>query len=123
MHITAEFLIHHRDHIFVFGDNDQRKGRGGAAKFRDFENSYGFITKKEPNNNDSSFYKLDEYRLKYRDEIRKLKQEIESNPDKIFCISAVGSGLANRYGIFEHVILPNLKKDLHKYEGRVVWLF
>jgi len=46
MIITAQYLKENPDHIFVFGDNTVRKGFGGAAKFRDFPNTYGFVTLK-----------------------------------------------------------------------------
>lgn len=109
MIITEQYLLSHPTEVFVFGDNLLRKGLGGAAKLRHLPNTYGFITKKCPNNDDSSFYKPDEYRDIFLSEIVKLRVEIIQNPDKIYLISKLGAGLANRYLIWEGMIEPWLK--------------
>ena len=106
--ITKEYLRDNPDHIFVFGDNLLRYGKGGAAILRDEPNTYGFITKKAPNNKDSSFYKPSEYIMVFKEEMNKLIEKIVDNPEKIFLISPIGSGLANKYGIFESIIQTEL---------------
>jgi len=116
MKITKSYLRNNPNHIFVFGDNLKRKGYGGAAKLRDESNTYGFITKKAPNNNDESFYKPEEYKEKFEVELKRLIKDIENNPDKIYLISQFGSGLANKYGIFQKVIKPGLTY-LKKYNN------
>lgn len=108
-HITKEFLRENSNVVFVFGDNDLRYGKGGAAVLRDEPNTYGFVTKKEPNNKDSSFYRPEEYWPVFIREMNGLHREILSRPDKIFLLSRIGSGLANRYGIYEKVIVPGLE--------------
>lgn len=111
--ITREFLRSHQDtHIFVFGDNAIRKGLGGAAALRDEPNSYGFITKKYPDNRDSSFYRPEEYKYVFNGEMRDLIRFVWDNQDKVIMISKIGSGLANKYNIWEEVIEP----DLHRLE-------
>lgn len=102
--ITKEFLRENPNCVFVFGDNRLRKGKKGAAELRDEPNTYGFITKKEPNNNDESFFKPVEYRYVFEEEMRKLMLKIINNPNKIFLISRLGSGLADKYNISEKVI-------------------
>lgn len=120
--ITKEYLREHKDEIFVFGDNNLRYGKGGSAKLRDESNTYGFITKKAPNNNEESFYKRGEYEFVYQEERNKLMSEIKNNSDKLFLISKVGAGLANRYGIFEDVIEKNIKKDLESFRNvKFLW--
>jgi len=47
--VSRGYLQTHPEYIFVFGDNLDRKGKGGAAKLRDMPNSLGFITKRHPN--------------------------------------------------------------------------
>ena len=42
----------------------------------------------------------------------KLINEIINNPDKIYLISQLGGGLANRYKIYEEVVRPGLVKLL-----------
>ena len=113
MFITKEYLLSHPNCIFVFGDNLVRKGKGGAALLRDCPNTYGFITKKFPNNDDNSFYRPDEYRDVFNREIRKLTVCIVNGPSKEFLISQLGSGLANKYKIWEEIIekgIAGLKK-------------
>lgn len=110
--IDKNYLIENPNHIFVFGDNLLRKGYGGCAKLRDFKNTYGFITKKKPDNINTSFYKPEEYSEVYKLEIQKLIKFIVDNPEKLFVISRLGSGLANKYKIFEKIINPNIKHKL-----------
>lgn len=56
--ITKYWLKKHLECIFVFGDNLIREGYGGAAILRDEPNTYGFITKKYPDNKNESFLNL-----------------------------------------------------------------
>jgi len=108
--ITKTYLQNNPNHVFVFGDNLLRVGKGGAATLRDELNSYGFITKKAPNNNDNSFYRPEEYQEIFDDELNKLKNIIQTNPNKLFLISKLGGGLANKYNIFEKIIQPGLEE-------------
>lgn len=118
MKITKSYLRQNPNHIFVFGDNLQRKGKGGAATLRDEPNTCGFITKKAPNNSSGSFYKPEEYKQKFETELRRLIKHIESNPDKTYLISKLGAGLANKYNIREKVIEPELTR-LEVYDNVV----
>jgi hypothetical protein len=107
--ITKEYLRSNPDRIFVFGDNTLRIGKGGAAVLRDEPNTYGFITKKQPDNLDTSFFKPEEYKDVYSYEKNKLIKLIEIHTDKIFMISKLGAGLANKYNIFETIIEKDIK--------------
>lgn len=113
MIVTKEYLRSHKlgkeACVFVFGDNTIRKGYGGAAKLRDESNAYGFITKKFPNNDDSSFFRPDEYKEVFQEELNKLINLIESHPQYTYLISKLGGGLANKYRIFEEVIEPGIQ--------------
>lgn len=120
--ITAEWLRDHRDHIFVFGDNMKRIGKGGAAALRGEINTYGFITKKYPNNEDTSFFSLEEYLPIYETEIETLKEILSANPEVTYIISRVGAGLANKYGIWEKIIEPKMEEDLIEFTN-VVFLW
>ena len=127
MIVTAQYLRDNPDHIFVFGDNTIRKGKGGAAKLRDFRNAYGFITKKYPNNLDRSFYGPKEYQPIFEVELAKLIKEIESHncfykeEGNDYLISKLGAGLANRYGIWEHVIEPRLNLLANYSNVTLLW--
>ena len=117
MNVTREYLEANPDKIFVFGDNLTRKGHGGAAALRDCENTYGFVTKKIPSNIDSAFYSVEEYEPVFKKELEKLEVFIQENPDKEFLISKLGSGLANKYLIFENVIYERLVELETKYDN------
>lgn len=120
--ITRQYLIENPNHIFVFGDNLLRKGYGGAAKLRDLPNTYGFITKKYPDNKDESFYTPDEYHDIYQREIDALRGLMLVNKNVIYLISKLGAGLANRYHIFDNIIEPNIKEDLSMFNNkRFLW--
>lgn len=122
MNITREFLMQNTNVIFVFGDNLKRVGTGGAAALRDLPNTYGFITKKEPSFNDAAYYRPEEYIKVYQREIDQLKAIIRTSPGKIWYISKLGSGLANKYHIWEEVISKRIKSDLKDYVN-IVYLW
>ena len=107
--ITKSFLRNNPSFVFVFGDNIIRKGYGGAAALRDEWNSFGFITKRYPDNDDASFYKPVEYEPIFQRELARLVKQIKHSPDKVFLISQLGSGLANKYKIWEDVIERGLQ--------------
>lgn len=115
--ITAEYLRKNPSHIFVFGDNTKRRGKKGSAELRGHRNTYGFITKVNPDYANHSYYTVNEYIPVFNNELAKLKHEIISNPSNIYLISKLGAGLANKYKIWEKVIKPVLKKELSKYEN------
>lgn len=115
--IDEHYLKINPKHIFVFGDNLLRFGKGGAASLRDMPNTYGFITKKEPNNKISSFYQIDEYRPVFKDEYEKLDNKISSLPNYVFLISKLGAGLANKFCIFENVIEKPIIALAAKYKN------
>ena len=119
--ITQKYLQDNPDHIFVFGDNLLRKGKAGAAKLRDLPNSYGFITKKYPNNDIKSFYKPEEYKTVFEKELDKLIFQIVMHQDKTFLISKLGSGLANRFHIWEKVIKFGLVHLKHYENVKFLW--
>lgn len=120
--IDEEYLKSNPTHIFVFGDNLKRVGKGGAAKLRHMKNTYGFIAKKAPTHNKEDYYSPKEYESVYNSEMLKLKKEIENNPDRLYLISKLGAGLANKFGIWELVIRDKLVNDLSVYKN-VKFLF
>ena len=122
MSITREYLRSHPNEVFVFGDNQIRQGHGGAAALRDEPNTYGFVTKKYPDNHPASFFLPREYAVVFDREVYLLQLEMDENPDKVYLISKVGAGLANRYGIFEQIIESRLKQVLEGWVNvRFLW--
>jgi hypothetical protein len=117
--ITKYFLDNNPNAYFIFGDNLDRRGYGGAAVLRDHPHAFGFITKKFPDNRDTSFYHVEEYKEVFFEELLKLTKTVERRPDKIFYISQLGGGLANRYLIWENLIKENLIRTLSKFDNVV----
>ena len=115
--ITQEFLEDNPNAYFVFGDNLERYGHGGAAKLRDHPHAIGFITKKFPDNRDGSFYKPEEYSPVFFEELKKLKAIVEKRPDKLFFISKLGGGLANKFRIWDRLIRHNLVRTLDDFSN------
>lgn len=60
--------------LFVFGDNDIKKGCGGQAIIRYCDNAFGIPTKKYPNHRISSYYAD----VDYDDNIKKIIFAIEN---------------------------------------------
>jgi len=120
--ITRGYLKAHPNEVFVFGDNTERWGKGGAAALRDCRNVYGFVTQKRPSHDANAHYKPEEFLLIYENEVRKLKKEIEKNPELTYLISRVGGGLANRFHIWEKIIEPRIRKDFGNYTNvKFLW--
>ena len=117
--ITKYFLDNNPNAYFIFGDNVERRGYGGAAALRDHPHAFGFITKRFPDNRDTSFYHAEEYKEVFFEELLKLTKTVERRPDKTFYISQLGGGLANRYQIWENLIKENLIRTLSKFDNVV----
>jgi len=115
--IDKDYLEDNPKVVFVFGDNIQRSGYGGAAVLRDCINAYGFITKKRPDNGSTSFFKPEEYKLRFEMEIKRLEKRVTASPNTTFLVSALGAGLANRYNIYEEVIEEGLKEFSKKFKN------
>lgn len=120
--MSEDFLDKNKRAIFVFGDNTLKQGYGGAAVLRDHPQTYGVLTKKYPDNHDTSFYRPNEYSSIFFDELVKLREYIKDDPFKIFYISQLGAGLANKYYIWENIIKQGLEKNLQQYPN-VVFLW
>lgn len=58
---TVADVKKHTNALFVYGDNDIHRGKGGQAIIRDLPNTVGIPTKKYPSNHPSSFYTDQEY--------------------------------------------------------------
>lgn len=80
--------------IYVFGDNNQRKGKGGQATIRDNENAFGISTKLKPSNSDDAFMTDDAFEENKRvidSDIAKIKND---GRPIIFPKDGLGTGLA-----------------------------
>ena len=93
--ITRESVRAEPETLFVFGDNDQRKGNGGQAKaMRGEPNAVGIRTKAAPHTDESAYWSDDTY----EDNIKKIDEDfkrIESHKGTVVIPSAgLGTGLS-----------------------------
>ena len=102
MHITnklytVELVRNNRNYLFIFGDNDIKRGLGGQAIIRNEKNTIGIPTKKYPSTKAYAYYNDSEYEdncNKIRASINKIV-ELSSQYDKvIYPSSGVGTGLS-----------------------------
>jgi len=66
------------DKIYIFGDNEQRYGKGGQAIIRDEPNAFGIATKKRPSMDDDAFFTDDEFEANKKlidEDIAKIKAD------------------------------------------------
>jgi hypothetical protein len=117
--ITEEILNKEPNAFFVYGDNTLRKGTAGAAKLRHHPRAIGFVTKKFPTNDVAACFTPEEYAKMFFDQLDQLSAHVKSRPDNKFYVSKLGSGLANRYWIWERVISHNLQDELGGYDNVV----
>jgi len=84
--------------LYIFGDNDQRKGLGGQAKeMRGEQNTVGVSTKKYPSNNESSFKtdnELEDNKKIITDDINKVIAEWNTGKYNKVNVPQIGVGLA-----------------------------
>ena len=87
-----------RDKIYVFGDNDQRKGLGGQARaMRGEKNAIGVRTKKAPNNNSGSFYtdaEFAENKKKIDEDFNKVLKAVRAGKTIVIPADGLGTGRA-----------------------------
>ena len=55
-HWTINDVRTNKNFLFIFGDNDVKRGKGGQATIRDEPNAIGIPTKKFPDMREYSFY-------------------------------------------------------------------
>ena len=98
--ISREDAKNNPHRLFIYGDNDERRGYGGLAKeLRYAKHAVGIRVKKKPTTDENAYY-LDE---EYEENIRKIKADIEivktimiETPFSyiIFPADGIGTGLA-----------------------------
>lgn len=105
--------------IFVFGDNDIKRGCKGQAVIRYCENSFGIPTKKKPDYQITSYYTDDEY----NENMIKIKQAIKELIDKsknydmiLFPENGLGTGLS-KMSEYAPRTLKSMNNIIKKYFG------
>jgi hypothetical protein len=85
--------------IFVFGDNEERRGKGGqAAEMRDEPNAIGIRTKRKPDFSEDAFWSDADF-IKYRrmidEDLRPIESAVKDGVVVVMPSAGVGSGLSN----------------------------
>ena len=55
-HYSVEDCLNNPRHLYIFGDNLIKQGKGGQAIIRDCPNAFGIPTKRYPDNEKTSFF-------------------------------------------------------------------
>ena len=58
---TPDLCAQDHDVLFLFGDNERRRGKGGQAVIRDCPNAHGIRTKVAPHRSASAYWSDDNY--------------------------------------------------------------
>jgi hypothetical protein len=95
---TREMVTENPEKIFVFGDNELRKGMGGqAAACRYKSNTIGIRTKAAPNGSPGSFWYDRDYKAKVKlvdEDFRKVQQALLEGNLVVFPADGFGTGFA-----------------------------
>jgi hypothetical protein len=84
--------------IYIFGDNDQRVGRGGQAVIRGLDNVIGIRTKKSPSISPRSYYNDNEYDAncqKILEDVILIKSKLLEGNRIVLSKNGYGTGLAS----------------------------
>lgn len=97
--ITRSDVFQRRDLIFVFGDNDQRKGRGGQAyACRGQPNAIGVRLKKTPADHPSAYWSDDDFETNARkidEDVAAIRSVLEAGMTVVFPKGGLSIGSAN----------------------------
>lgn len=100
--------------LFIFGDNDVKKGLGGQATIRNCKNAIGIPTKKLPSNHKKSFYTDSEYSdncKKIQGAINAILNKSREYDELIFPKNGFGTGLSQ---------LPQRSPKTYKYLNEII---
>lgn len=96
--ITRFYVRHHPEYLFIFGDNDARKGFGGLAReVRGESNSAGIRVKRYPSMSDDSFYNEDDIENQTKnitDDIDAINKRLINYTAIVFPTRGIGTGMA-----------------------------
>lgn len=97
-YITRKYIQNHPNILFLFGDNDQRRGLGGMAKdFRGEPNVFGIRTKHAPLRAHWAYYTdtdLEKNRASILQDIASVVRKMQ-NYRAIWIPKSLGTGLAS----------------------------
>lgn len=96
--IYREDLQENPNVLYVFGDNDLRKGRGGqAAEMRDEPNAVGVRTKWTPGTGHGAYFYDSDYEQIIEmidDDLEPIIEALENDRIVVFPLDGIGTGLA-----------------------------
>lgn len=99
--ISRAFVRSHTSDVFVFGDNEQRRGYGGMAyHVRGEPNSIGVRTKKAPSNEDWAFWtddRLDDNCRMIDEDLALVEAELAKGRVVVLPENGLGTGLSQMH--------------------------
>lgn len=107
--------------IFIFGDNEERRGPGGQAVIRNEPNTHGIASKKSPRWDDDAYWYDDDYNRTtgiIDTDIASL-QEKHSGKPWVFSAGGMGTGMGKpRRGTNERT-MAYLRDEIRKVCGEI----
>lgn len=112
-HITRQMVQSSPDTLFVFGDNLERRGRGGqAAEMRGEPNAVGIPTKRAPRRDEAAYFTDADYTTAVaaiRSDMIRLADHVKRGGIVVIPQDGIGTGLAE---------LPRRAPRIHSYIER-----
>lgn len=96
-YISPQMVRDNPDWIFVFGDNMERRGKGGQAIIRDFDNTVGIRTKWAPHRGNSAYFTDSDFDIAVEAiniDILAIHSHLLFNKTVVFPLAGVGTGRA-----------------------------
>jgi len=121
--ITRDIIQQNPDVIFVFGDNDLRRGKGGQAySARGEKNVLGIRTKKKPATTEDSYYtdkEFEQNKKKIIEDVLRVKRAIDEGK-KVYLFPKIGEGRAElqRRAPKTYAFLKKALDTLKKYAAQ-----
>ncbi|MFC1535791.1 hypothetical protein ACFL4H_00325 [Candidatus Neomarinimicrobiota bacterium] len=81
------------DKVFIFGDNLQKKGKGGQAVIRDEPNAFGIPTKKKPSSGTDAYFNDKQFQAN-KTAIDEAFENIPKDKEIVLPADGLGTGLA-----------------------------
>tara|TARA_R110002020_G_scaffold14091_4_gene50140 strand:+ start:3278 stop:3718 length:441 start_codon:yes stop_codon:yes gene_type:complete len=101
-----ELLDQHPDKLFLFGDNERRRGKGGQAAIRHHPHAHGVRTKAAPHWGNDAFWTDDNYDENVRMIDEDLDAAMATGKQIVIPEAGLGTGRAR---------LPDLAPRTHEY--------
>lgn len=107
--VNEDFLRINPQAVLVYDDDLERTRGTRCHPILNEPNTFGFITKIKPYITSDAYFTPENYFLAFHTQLQRLDNAIRKNQHLHFYIEKIGSGDANRFGIFEALIKPEIE--------------